>query len=94
MHFSEARIAVHDSVQSVCELLGFDPLYLACEGRVVAVVAPEAAEAALAALRSVASEAALIGQCERGSPQVILDTAFGAQRSLDELEDGPLPRIC
>jgi hydrogenase expression/formation protein HypE len=94
LHLAEARIPVNDSVQSVCELLGFDPLYLACEGRVVAVVAPEAAEAALAALRTVAPEAALIGECERGSPQVILDTAFGGQRSLDELEDDPLPRIC
>jgi len=94
VHLSEASIPVNDAVQSVCELLGFDPLYLACEGRVVAVVAPETAEAALAALRAVAPAAALIGGCERGSPQVILDTSFGGQRSLDELEDDPLPRIC
>jgi hydrogenase expression/formation protein HypE len=90
----EARIPVNDSVQSVCELLGFDPLYLACEGRVVAVVAPETAEAALDELRAVAPLAALIGELGVGSPQVILDTAFGGQRALDELEDDPLPRIC
>jgi hydrogenase expression/formation protein HypE len=90
----EARIPVDDPVQSVCELLGFDPLYLACEGRIVAVVAPETAETALAALREVAPRAALIGELSEGAPQVVLATAFGGQRSLDELEDDPLPRIC
>lgn len=94
VRLSEARIPVNDSVQSICELLGFDPLYLACEGRIVAVVAPEAAEAALAELRTVAPLAALVGRIDVGSPQVILDTAFGGQRALDELEDDPLPRIC
>jgi hydrogenase expression/formation protein HypE len=90
----EAQIPVADSVQSVCELLGFDPLYLACEGRIVAVVAPQAADAALAALRRVAPQAALIGKISEGPPRVVLDTAFGGQRCLDELEDDPLPRIC
>jgi hydrogenase expression/formation protein HypE len=94
VRLSEAQIPVNDSVQSVCELLGFDPLYLACEGRLVAVVAPETAGAALAALRTVAPRAALIGDLGVGSSQVVLDTAFGGQRSLDELEDDPLPRIC
>ncbi len=94
VRLAEARIAVDDAVQSVCELLGFDPLYLACEGRVVAVVAADAAEAALEAVRTVAPAAALIGECRTGPPQVILDTAFGGQRALDELEDDPLPRIC
>ena len=90
----EAQIPVNDSVQSVCELLGFDPLYLACEGRIVAVVGRQSANAALAALREVAPYAALIGEISDGAPQVILATAFGGQRSLDELEDDPLPRIC
>jgi hydrogenase expression/formation protein HypE len=90
----EAQIPVNDPVQSVCELLGFDPLYLACEGRLVAIVAPETADRALAALRTVAPRAALIGTISDGSPQVILHTAFGGERSLDELEDDPLPRIC
>jgi hydrogenase expression/formation protein HypE len=90
----EERIPINDSVQSMCELLGFDPLYLACEGRIMAVVGPEAAEQALAALRTVAPRAALIGEFGEGAAQVILDTAFGGQRSLDELEDDPLPRIC
>jgi hydrogenase expression/formation protein HypE len=94
IHLSEERIPVHDSVQSVCELLGFDPLYLACEGRIVAVVDPDTAEQALEALRVEAPEAALVGELRPGAAQVILDTAFGGQRSLDELEDDPLPRIC
>ncbi len=94
VHLCEAAIPVADAVQSVCELLGFDPLYLACEGRVVAVVAPESAAAALAALKAVAPQASLIGEIRADAPQVILDTAFGGQRWLDELEDDPLPRIC
>ena len=60
----------------------------------VAVVAPQSAEAALAALRPVAPQAALIGEFTEGAPQVILATAFGGLRALDELEDDPLPRIC
>ena len=94
VHLSEAAIPVRDAVQSVCELLGFDPLYLACEGRLVAVVAAETAEHALSALRTVAPEANLIGELRDGPPQVVLATAFGGLRSLDELEDDPLPRIC
>jgi hydrogenase expression/formation protein HypE len=94
VRLSEAQIPESDSVQSVCELLGFDPMYLACEGRIVAVVAPETVEDALAELRTVAPLAALIGKVGMGSPQVILETAFGGERALDELEDDPLPRIC
>ena len=78
----------------MCELLGFDPLYMACEGRLVAVVAPETAQSALTALRVVAPRCALIGSISGEPPQVILETAFGGQRSLDELEDDPLPRSC
>lgn len=94
LRLREAAIPVRDSVQSVCELLGYDPLYLACEGRIVALVAPQAAEAALAAVRAVAPEAALIGEICAGAPDVVLATAFGGERVLDELEDDPLPRIC
>jgi hydrogenase expression/formation protein HypE len=90
----ESRIPVNDAVQSVCELLGFDPLYLACEGRLVAVVAPETARDALDALRAVAPRAAHIGEVTADGPPVVLETAFGGERLLDELEDDPLPRIC
>lgn len=90
----ERLIPVREEVQSVCELLGFDPLYLACEGRVVAVVAAESAARALAALQAVAPRAAHIGGLIAGAPQVVLETSFGGRRLLDELEDDPLPRIC
>ncbi len=94
VQLSEADIPIDTAVQSVCELLGFDPLYLACEGRIVAVVESEMAEEALSALRRVVPAAALIGELRAGSAQVVLDTAFGGQRILDELDDDPLPRIC
>jgi hydrogenase expression/formation protein HypE len=94
VHLTEALIPVNDTVRSVCELLGFDPLYLACEGRLVAVVAPETAQAALTALRAVAPRAALIGEILDEPPAVVLETSFGGERWLDELEDDPLPRIC
>jgi hydrogenase expression/formation protein HypE len=94
IHLVEAQIPVNDAVHSVCELLGFDPIYMACEGRIVAVVASEASDSALLALRRVAPRAALIGEIRAGGPQVILQTSFGGERSLDELEDDPLPRIC
>ncbi len=94
LRLDEARIPIGESVQSVCELLGFDPLYLACEGRVVAVVAAEDADAALQVLRPLAPQSALIGELTAGAAQVILETTFGGQRVLDELDDDPLPRIC
>lgn len=91
----ETAIPVRDSVRTVCEMLGYDPLYLACEGRVVAVAAPHAADELLKRWRSVADgkEAALIGTITDHSA-VVLETALGGERLLQELEDDPLPRIC
>jgi len=94
LRLRETDIPVRDAVQSVCELLGYDPLYLACEGRIVAVVDDAHADAALVAVRKLAPEASLIGEITRGAPQVVLSTSFGGERVLDELEDTPLPRIC
>jgi hydrogenase expression/formation protein HypE len=95
LRLREADIPVREAVQSVCELLGYDPLYLACEGRVVAVVDPAHAGAALAAVRALSPEAALVGEVVAlPAPQVVLATSFGGERVLDELEDDPLPRIC
>ncbi|MEE4379188.1 MAG: hydrogenase expression/formation protein HypE [Candidatus Competibacteraceae bacterium] len=93
----EPSVPVHDPVRSVCEMLGYDPYYLACEGRVVAVVAPDQADQVLTRWRALpqGQEAALIGQVEAGkSPAVILETELGGERLLEELEDDPLPRIC
>lgn len=95
LRLREADIPVRDAVQSVCELLGYDPLYLACEGRIVAVVDAAHAAMALAAARALSPEAALIGEiAATRAPQVVLATSFGGERVLDELEDDPLPRIC
>jgi hydrogenase expression/formation protein HypE len=92
----QAHIPVRDAVQSVCEMLGYDPLYLACEGRVVAVVAEADAAALLAHWRSLpqGEAAAIVGAIEVEGKQVLLQTELGGERMLDELEDDPLPRIC
>jgi len=96
VRLQQAQIPIRDSVQSVCEMLGYDPLYLACEGRVVAVVAEAQAEDLLTHWRRLpeGADAALIGRLEERSPQVLLVTELGGERMLDELEDDPLPRIC
>jgi hydrogenase expression/formation protein HypE len=92
----QADVPVRDSVQMVCEMLGYDPYYLACEGRVVAVVAAEQAQPLLAAWRALpeGAGAALIGAIEAGAPRIVLETAIAGQRILDDLEEDPLPRIC
>jgi hydrogenase expression/formation protein HypE len=91
-----ASIPVLDPVQSVCEMLGYDPLYLACEGRVVAVVDATQAESALATWRQLPEgrQAAIIGYISKQDKHVVLETELGGERVLDELEDEPLPRIC
>jgi len=96
VYLSERQIPVRDSVRSVCEILGYDPYYLACEGRVVAVAAPDAVEGILASWRRLpgGKDARAIGNLRKGRGHVILETAIGGERLLDELEDDPLPRIC
>lgn len=92
-----ADLPVRDAVATVCEMLGYDPLYLACEGRVVAVVAADAAEQVLACWRALpeGAQAALVGELrEDQRPRVVLETELGGERLLEELEDDPLPRIC
>ena len=90
------RIPIREPVTSVCDMLGYDPLYLACEGRVVAVVAPEQAAAAVSAWRELSAgrEAAIIGEITHADTHVVLATMLGGERVLEELEDDPLPRIC
>ena len=92
----EPTIPVRDPVQSVCDMLGYDPYYLACEGRVLAVVAAEQAHEALATWRALKEgrDAARIGRISAGDTRVILETELGGERFLEELEDDPLPRIC
>jgi hydrogenase expression/formation protein HypE len=93
----ELKIPVRPAVVGACELLGIDPLYAACEGRLVAVVASEDAEAALAAMRQHAcgEGAAQIGVVKADPPGlVLLKTEFGGSRIVDLLVGDPLPRIC
>jgi hydrogenase expression/formation protein HypE len=92
----EPAIPVRDSVRAVCDILGYDPLYLACEGRVVAVLSLEDAATAFERWRLLPSgeTAAIIGTLHTGAPHVVLETELGGERTLEELEDDPLPRIC
>lgn len=92
----QTDIPINDPVQSVCDMLGYDPLFLACEGRVVAIVDPDQAQYVLGKWRSLpeGSNAAMIGTVDSGLSQVILQTDLGGERFLEELEDDPLPRIC
>lgn len=92
----EATIPVRDQVQSVCEMLGYDPYYLACEGRVVAVLDPKQVDDALAIWRNLpdGEQAERIGRITSKMQRVILETPLGGERFLEELEDDPLPRIC
>lgn len=93
----EAAVPVQEGVNGACEILGIDPLYVANEGKLVAVVAPEDTEAALRALRShpLGRDAAVIGEVREQPPgMVLLETAFGGSRVVDMLAGDPLPRIC
>jgi len=94
---TENAIPVRDDVRAACELLGIDPLYVANEGKLIAVVAPEAAEAALAALRAhpLGAGAADVGEIRAADvPLVLVETPFGGSRIVDMLVGDPLPRIC
>jgi hydrogenase expression/formation protein HypE len=93
----EADVPVEPVVEAAAELLGIDPMYVANEGKLVAVVAPGHAEAALGALRAVpgCEQAAEIGQIlPEPTGMVLVDTAFGGRRVMDLLAGDPLPRIC
>jgi hydrogenase expression/formation protein HypE len=93
----EASLPVRPEVVGACEILGIDPLYVASEGKLVAIVAADDADAALAALRAhpLGTDAAIVGEV-RAKPEglVLLDTAFGGTRVVDTLVGDPLPRIC
>jgi hydrogenase expression/formation protein HypE len=93
----EGDVPVLPAVSGAAELLGIDPMYVANEGKLVAFVAPEAADATLAALRAVegCEQAAEIGEVKAEPPgMVLVDTAFGGRRVMDQLVGDPLPRIC
>ncbi len=93
----EETLPLRTEVVGACEILGIDPLYVANEGKLVAVVAPDAAEAALHSLRShlLGLDAAIVGEIrDEPSGLVLLETSVGGSRLVDMLVGDPLPRIC
>ena len=93
----EAAVPMRPEVRGACEILGLDPLYVACEGRLVAVVDGGQADAAVAALRAhpLGAGASVIGRVKDDPPTlVLLKTEFGGTRIVDMLIGDPLPRIC
>ncbi len=93
----ESALPVRPMVTAACEILGIDPLYVANEGKLIAIVAAEFAAEALAVLRAhpLGREAAIVGEV-RADPAglVLLDTTLGGSRIVDMLVGDPLPRIC
>jgi len=93
----ENTIPIHDEVKAVCSILGYDPLYLANEGKVVMIVDPEVTDQVLSILHSFEEgrEAAVIGKTlGKNQGKVGLKTAVGGIRLIDELGEDQVPRIC
>jgi len=97
IRLDEAEIPVRPEVRGACELLGFDPLYVACEGRFLAILPGEQADRALAAVRSRpgGEGARRIGSVVGEDPgRLVLRTRIGSHRLLERLSGEQLPRIC
>jgi len=96
VNIKEEKIPVKPEVKGACEMLGLDPLYVANEGKLIAVVPEEDAGKILESLRQdpLGKDAAIIGKIETGKPQVLLTTFLGSRRPLMMLEGEALPRIC
>ena len=92
-----SEIPVREDVQGACEMLGFDPLYVANEGRFVSFVAPEGADEILSQMREhpLGFDARIIGEVVAAHPGVVrMNTAFGTSRVIEMLSGEQLPRIC
>jgi len=97
IRISEAAIPVREEVRGACEILGLDPLYVANEGKCLAIVAREKAEAVLSAMRKdpLGREAAVIGDVvDEHRGKVVLRSRIGGSRVVEMLSGEPLPRIC
>ena len=93
----ETALPVRPAVAGACEILGIDPLYVANEGKLIAVVSAEAASEALAAVRAhrLGADATLVGAIRDDPPGIVLlETGLGGTRIVDMLVGDPLPRIC
>jgi hydrogenase expression/formation protein HypE len=97
IELEESSLPIHEQVRGACELLGLDPLYVANEGKLIAIVAPESAEAVLQAMRNhpLGAEAEIIGTVKKEhAGMVTMRTPFGTTRIVDMLAGDQLPRIC
>lgn len=97
MRLSERAIPIREDVRGVCEILGLDPLYLANEGKLVAICPPDRAEAVVAAMREFPEgrSSAVVGEVTaKPAGMVIMATSFGGDRVVDVMYDVLLPRIC
>ncbi len=93
----ESSLPIHEQVRGACELLGLDPLYVANEGKLIAIVAPEFADQVLRAMKKhpLGEEAQLIGEVKDDNAGLVtMRTAYGTTRIVDMLSGDQLPRIC
>jgi hydrogenase expression/formation protein HypE len=97
MELEEGSLPIPEDVRGACEMLGLDPLYVANEGKLVAIVSPEYADSALQAMQGhpLGKDARIIGRVMAEHPKmVVLRTALGTARIVDMLSGDQLPRIC
>lgn len=97
IRIDEEAIPVREEVLGACEMLGLDPLYIANEGKLIAIVPPADAKAVLKAMKKhrYGKEAAVIGEVTKEKPgRVVMNTRIGSSRIVDMLTGDPLPRIC
>jgi hydrogenase expression/formation protein HypE len=97
IELEESSLPIHEQVRGACDLLGLDPLYVANEGKLIAIVAPEAADAVLQTMRrhALGAEAQMIGTVKKENPGLVtMRTPFGTTRIVDMLAGDQLPRIC
>jgi len=97
IRIDEAAILIPEQVRSACEILGFDPLYVANEGKMLAIVAPDDAPRALEAMRThpLGRDSAIIGEVVAEHPStVVMKTRIGGSRVVDMMSGEQLPRIC
>ncbi len=97
IEINDSQVPIHPSVRGACELLGLDPLYVACEGRFICIVEADCADEVVENLKldPLGQESAIIGRVTEDHPgRVVSRTAIGGRRIVDKLSGDQLPRIC
>ena len=96
IYIKEEEIPISEEVRGISELLGLDPLYLACEGRMVIVASEDSSDELLCELKKTdsARKAKVVGEVVKGEPRVILENEGGGRRIIQMLSGEQLPRIC